>query len=264
MHPWLVRWGRFGLPTHGACVALGIVAAMALGQRVARRSGVDANKFWDLGFFAVVTVFVLSRLELVLVNWKTFIQAPLVVLALPSVSTLGLLLTGVVCLVYMHRNGMPVLKTLDAVGICVTLLLVFVHLGDFFSGDDVGLATLSLPGRLQRGPGIYAVIGLHPVSLYAAFASLLVLAVLLWFLPRRGRAGEVFGLALGLGAVARFWVDCYRMETIFEIATPFGLNPDQVVMVAVMLLAAAFWIEWRKRNTKAAKAATEVEGLRHG
>jgi prolipoprotein diacylglyceryltransferase len=154
----------------------------------------------------------------------------------------------------MRRNDMPVLKTLDAAGICATLLLVFVHFGDFFSGDDVGLATLSLPGRLQRGQGIFAHVGLHPVALYAALASLLIFLTLLWFLPRRGQAGEVFGLAIGLGAIARFWVDCYRMETIFEIATPFGLDPDQVVMVVVMLAAAAFWLKWPTKKQENAHA----------
>ncbi|NUQ27504.1 MAG: hypothetical protein HOQ35_03170 [Acidobacteriaceae bacterium] len=254
MHPWLFRWGRFGLPTRGACVAIGIIAAMALGHRVARRSGVDPEKFWDLGFFAVITVFVLSRLELVLVNWKVFLQSPVIVLALPTVSTLGLLLTALICLLYIRRNGMPVLKTLDAAGICATLLLVFVHLGDFFSGDDVGLATVSLPGRLQRGQGVFAHVGLHPVALYAALASLLIFFTLLWFLSRRGQAGEVFGLALGLGAIARFWVDCYRMETIFEIATPFGLDPDQVVMIVVTLAAAAFWLKWPTKKQENAHA----------
>ncbi|QEE27211.1 hypothetical protein FTW19_03795 [Terriglobus albidus] len=254
MHPWLFRWGRFGLPTRGACAAIGIIAAMAMGHRVARRSGVDPEKFWDLGFFAVITVFVLSRLELVLVNWKVFLQSPAIVLALPTVSTLGLLLTALICLLYMRRNGMHVLKTLDAAGICATLLLVFVHLGDFLSGDDVGLATLSFPGRLQRGQGAFAHVGLHPVALYAALASLLIFFTLLWFLPRRGQAGEVFGLALGLGAIARFWVDCYRMETIFEIATPFGLDPDQVVMVVVMLVAAAFWLKWPTKKQENAHA----------
>lgn len=251
MHPWLFRWGRFGLPTRGFCVALGIIAAMAMGQRVARKSGVNPNQFWDLGFFAVVTVFVLSRIELVLVNWKVFLQSPAIVLALPSVSTLGLVLSSLVCIIYIYFNKMPVLKTLDAAGICATLLLIFVHIGDFFSGEDVGLATLSLPGKLQRGPGIYAVIGLHPVALYAALASAVILFVLLWFLPRRSHPGEVFGLALGLGAAARFWVDCYRMETIFEIATPFGLNPDQVVMIAIMLIAAAFWLRWKQETAHA-------------
>lgn len=254
MHPWLIEWGNFRLPTRGVCIALGIIAAMALGQRVSRRAGVDPDKFWDLGFFGFVTAFVVSRLELVIANWKVFVQSPAVVLALPSVSAVGLLITALLCLGYVRLKGMPILKTLDAAGICGTVLLVFVHIGDYFSGEDVGLATLSLPGKLMRGPGIYSVIGLHPVGLYAAVASLLVLAVLFWWLPKRDRAGEIFGLAIGLGAIARFWIDCYRMETIFEINTPFGLDPDQVVMIVVMLIAAAFWVEWPAKKARVAHA----------
>ena len=197
MHPVLVHFGHFSLPTFGVLAAVGLLAALGLSERAAALARVSADKLWDAGLFAVLAAFVLSRLLLVVTNFKSFLMFPLLLLAVPSLTASGLLLTAVATVGWLSWKGLPVGRTLNAWAPCATLLWAFLALGHFAEGSDPGMAT-GLPWGI-RMPG--EATALHPVALYVCVFAW-VLTVLVFRRVAHGDAAATALVGAGGGTVS--------------------------------------------------------------
>jgi phosphatidylglycerol:prolipoprotein diacylglycerol transferase len=170
VHPNLFHIGNLTLPTFGALAAIGLMLALTLSQRTAKIVGIDPDKLWDAGIFAVLTAFLLSRLILVVTHFAAFRQYPILLLAVPSLTPTGLLLTAIATFLWLYFKRIPLISALDAWAPCATLVWAFLALGHFFEMSDPGLPT-SLPWGV-RMPGEST--PLHPVAIYAAIVALLL------------------------------------------------------------------------------------------
>jgi phosphatidylglycerol---prolipoprotein diacylglyceryl transferase len=197
--------GRFHIPVYGLFAAVGLIAAMALGQWTARRAKLDPDAIWDAGMVTVFAAFVLSRLLLVAENLRTFLVYPVLVLELPSLTKEGALLTAIVAVLYLRRRHLPLLTALDADAPCVALLTMFLCLGRFAEGTRDGMpATVpwAVPSSFGR---------VQPVELYAAFAALVLCVVLLWILRAERQSGVTVAWGLLLGGLLIFLLDFFRL-----------------------------------------------------
>ena len=208
MHPYLVHFGSVALPTFGVLAAVGLMLALGLSERTARLAGVDPERLWDAGLFAVVAAFVLSRLLLVATNLKTFEAYPVLLLAVPSLTAAGLLMTVAATLGWLWWKQIPMLPALDAWAPCATLVWFFLALGHFAEGSDPGMPFL----YGIRPPG--EATALHPVALYAAGMALALTIGLYWWLGRSRRAGETAGLALVGAGVGQFVLSFVRQPGV--------------------------------------------------
>ncbi len=229
MHPTLFRFGHLSLPTFGALAACGLMLALWLSERTARLARVDPGRLWDAGMFAVLAAFVLSRVQLVAMNWTTFRAYPLVLLAVPSLTATGVLLTGVATGAWLWFRRLPVLRALDAWAPCGMLVWCFLALGHLAEGSDPGLPTGRAWGVQPGG------LRLQPVAFYAAFCAALLGCVAYGLLRARPAAGAVSGMTLlGTGA-AQFLLSFLRQP---GAAGPLGL--DLLELAAVGMLLAGF------------------------
>ena len=96
MHPILFHLGHITLPTFGVLAAVGLMAALGLSLRTAAMVGLSPDRLWNAGLFVLLSAFVLSRVLLVVIYLHAFLTYPILLLAVPSLTPLGLLLTGVV------------------------------------------------------------------------------------------------------------------------------------------------------------------------
>ena len=142
----VVRLGPLRLSMYGVCAAVGLVAAMGLSLKTARLVGLAGEQVWDAGLFAVMAAFVCSRLLLVAGNFSAFLKMPGTLLALPSFTALGMVLTGLVVVAYLRWKRLPLLKVLDAWAPCAAVLAAMLSLGKFFEGNDAGM-----PSRVAVG-----------------------------------------------------------------------------------------------------------------
>lgn len=223
----VLRVGPLRFSAYGVCAAVGLVAALGLSQRTAPLAGLREDALWDAGIFTATAAFVLSRLLLILRDPQAFLQLPLVVLALPSYTYLGMLLTALVVMVYVRWRKLPLLRVMDAAAPCAALLAAALSLGHFLEGTDAGMPT--------RMPwGVASAMGrVHPVQLYA-LAAAPALGVLLWRRLRRPhRPGMVASVALLSGGLLVFVLDMFTQPT-----EPLGggwLDPGQWVALAAMV-----------------------------
>ena len=235
MHPYL-SLGRLHLPVFGIFAAAGLMAAMLLSQRTARLAKIDAAALWDLGMVTVFSAFVLSRLLLVAENFRTFISYPVLVLALPSLTSVGIALTVVVSLGYLQHRALPPLAVLDAAAPCIAMAWAFLNLGLIAEGTRDGMPT-TVPWAIGSGMG-----RVHPVELYTVFAALALCGVLLWMLPHRIHVGEIGARGLVLGGLLAVALDSFRLPA--ELYEDIWL--DRVQWVGLAMIVAGFGVTvWR-------------------
>ena len=242
MHPILFHFGHITLPTFGVLAALALMAALALSLRTAAIAGLNPDRLWNAGLFLLLSAFVLSRLLLVVMYLHAFLTYPILLLAVPSLTPLGLLLTGVVTVLYLRARRLPFLRTLDAWAPCATLVWAFLALGHFAEGSDPGMPT-TLPWGIAMSAGG---IRLHPVALYAVIVALLLTATLLRQSRHSRCRGDIAVFGLAAVGIAQFLLTFLRQpDPSMEV---FGnvLDPIQWVAIGMIVVAGVIWLQPRK------------------
>jgi len=224
VHPNLFHIGHLTLPTFGALAAVGLILALALSQRTARLCNIDPNKLWDAGLFAILAAFILSRALLVATHFAAFQKFPILLLAVPSLTPTGLLLTAIATFLWLYFKQVPIRAALDAWAPCATLVWAFLALGHFFEGSDPGLST-KLPWGIPM-PGEST--PLHPVAIYAAMIAL-ILTIAAYRKPNAART-------LIAAGVAQFLLSFLRQPGLATIA---GLDALQLVALGMILTGCA-------------------------
>lgn len=219
MLPYLFHFGHFYLPTFGALAALGLMAGLGLSLRTARMAGVDPERLWSAGLFAVIAAFVSSRGLLVVEHFGSFRAFPVLLLAVPSLTAGGMLLTGVATWVWLWWRRVPALRALDAWGPCGAVVWAFLALGHWAEGSDPGL----------RG---------QPVALYACAVALAVAGVSWWWLRRSGRVGETAAVALVGVGVGQFFLTFVR-EPGIQVG---GMDLIEWVGVGMVVGGGLMWV----------------------
>ena len=247
MYPRLFQIGHFAIPTYGALIALSLVAALTALIEFARRLGLDPNKLWNLAVIGILTTLISSRLLIVAVAFHAFREHPFWVLGLTLsrsswVVYVAVLLGGAVAILYALGEGLPLLRVADCIAPCAALALAISWMGSFLAGADYGLparhgfaVTYSSP-LAHRWYGTPVGIGLYPVQLYEAIASLAVFITLFWWLPRRTHDGELFGGWLFLGGLTGFFLSFYKA------GDHIGMAVHQLIFLLMVVVSAMFML----------------------
>ncbi len=245
-----LSFGRFHIPVYGLFAAIGLVCAMALGQLTARRAELDRDAFWDFGMVTVLAAFVLSRVLLVVENLRTFLQYPVLVLELPSLTSGGVLLTAIVAFFYLRRRRMPLLGALDAAAPCAALLAAFLMLGRLADGTRNGMPT-AMPWAMTSSFG-----RVHPVEIYGAVAWLLLCGLLVRSLRPTRMPGVTAAWGLVLGGLLFFFLEFFRLPGILY---GISLLDGDEIHGLVLVVAGGLLLAWclgigaeRARNAKGA------------
>ena len=235
MHASFLQLGHLHIPLYGICAAIGLMAALTLCQVTARLVRLDATAVWDAGLAMVFAAFVISRALLVIGSWRSFLQAPLLVLALPSLNDTGILLTAIATVIYLRIKHIPLLSFLDAIAPCFALVWAFLSLGEILAGTRDGMPTTSLlsihdsiNGRVQ------------PIEFYTLLLALLLCGVLIRYLPERHASGLGCSLGLVLSGAAVFLLDFLRVPSVLFAAAI--LDPVQWLGLAMIVVGLALFI----------------------
>ncbi|WP_245632162.1 prolipoprotein diacylglyceryl transferase [Edaphobacter aggregans] len=242
MHPNLLHLGFLTIPTFGLLAAIGLMLALGLSLRTAALVGLNPDRLWNAGLFAVIAAFVLSRLLLVVTNLSTFLAYPILLLMVPSLTPLGILLTAIATAIYLRTRSLPLLAALDAWAPCATLAWAFLALGHFAEGSDPGLPS-SLPWAVTVPS---TSLRIHPVALYVALAAAVITVILFRHLPRRRRSGDTFALVLFFTGLAQFLLTFLRQPTYSEGRLATLLDPIQWVALGMIVTAALLWQQPRR------------------
>lgn len=224
-----LRLGPMRISPYGLCAAAGVVSAMWLAGRSARRTGLDAERAWDAGLFAILCCFVASRLLLVMRDPRAFLRYPVLVLSLPSLTIAGMTVAAVAVWAYLRWKRLPLLTVLDAFAAPGALLAAFLELGHWLEQSEIGMPVV------RDGH----VVGFQPVALYGVVLASALL-VLLWRLTGGvRRPGQVAALGLTLGGVAALGLDMLTLPA--ELFSTLPLEPGEMVALTAATAGAVLW-----------------------
>ncbi|MGH9622634.1 MAG: prolipoprotein diacylglyceryl transferase [Bryobacteraceae bacterium] len=220
MHPKLISIGSFYIPTYGVLVALGFLAGLLITVRLARRSGMSGEKITNLAVYCAIAGIVGAKLCMFLFDLPFYFHHPGQILTLETLQAGGvwhggLILALIVAVLYMRKQKLPLLRTMDAFGPGLALAQGIGRIGCFCAGCCWGIPTHMPWGVTFRSDFAAPVplnIPLQPSQLYECFTNLMIF----WFLYRRfnraHRIGNIIGLFLVLHSLARFGTEFFRFH----------------------------------------------------
>lgn len=239
MHPILFRIGPFTLHAYGLMIATGVLLAIAVAVRGARREGLDPQKILDLGFYLLVASIVGSRLLYVLIFYKDYLLQPWAVFKLWEGGLVfygGLVLAFIVGVWYMRRHRLPLWRTVDIWAAPLALGHTVGRLGCFAAGCCYGKPTQVPWGVTFTDPQSLAILGvrLHPVQLYDAFCNFLIFLFLSSYRRHRRFEGQLFWLYVLLYSLARIVLEFFRADPRgFIISSYLSVTQGISVLLAI-------------------------------
>lgn len=253
MYPRFLQFGAFVISTYGVLAVVAAFCGIALWSKLARRTGLDAQKIQNGGLLAVVCVVAGARLAIILANWRGFLEAPLLILmagtlASGSAAIYGVLLAAIATSIFLLRVRVPLIPALDAAAPAVVLALGILDVADFAAGSHYGAPTGLAWGVLYtsrfaaRTAGVPLGIALHPVQLYAAVGHFALAAVLVLMLRHAARPAEVLGTALFVDGVLRFVLAPLSGSYADASVLLHIVTPVQAIAMLMVLLGGLCWL----------------------
>jgi phosphatidylglycerol:prolipoprotein diacylglycerol transferase len=243
MLPVLFRIGSFYVPTYGVLVAIAFLTGLAITTRLARRAGLPAEKITNLAVYCAIAGIVGAKLFMFLFDIGDYIRDPGQIFTMATLQAAGVFHGGfIIALIfaylYLDRQKLPILKTMDVFAPGIAIGQAIGRLGCFAAGCCWGKVCY-LPWGVRFRSNFAAPVPLdkplHPVQLYESAADLLIFFFLYRFVGRSPRSGQVMGLYLVLYSTARFIIEFFR-EHEQALVGPFSLT--QWIALALFFLGA--------------------------
>ena len=244
MFPHLLQIGSFSLPTYGILVALGFLAGLWLTTRLARRVGLASEAVLNLGVFCALAGIVGAKVLMILMS-PDYRAHPSQIFTLATLQSAGIFYGGLIAAIaaalwYMQRHHLPFLRTADQFAPGVALGHGIGRLGCFAAGCCWGkpaslpwAVTFTNPDSVMSPDRLG--VPLHPTQIYEALSEWIVCGILVLFIVRRHRDGQVLGLYLFLYGIARLIIEFYREH---DSSNPLGLGLSLEQWIALALALA--------------------------
>jgi phosphatidylglycerol:prolipoprotein diacylglycerol transferase len=251
VHPVLCKLGPLTFYSYGLLVATGFLLGIFVAVRLANRSGLPGQKIADILFWVALAAIAGSRLLFVLGDLDYFLKNPLRALALWEGGLVfygGVAAGGAVMIWLFLRARLPLLPTLDVIGVGLPLGHGLGRLGCFMAGCCYGRATDAWygvafvnPDTLARPAGV----PLIPTQLAEAGVELTLFLILYRLFPRKRFHGQVILLWVLCYSAMRFALEFLRADERAYLI-PGTLSLSQGISAIVFLIAVLFWVRLRK------------------
>src|SRR5262252_9137859 len=94
--PKLISIGSFFLPTYGVLVALGFLAGLAVTVRLARRSGLDAERITNLAVYVALAGMLGAKVLMIAFDWPRYSENPRDILSWGTLQAAGVFQGGLI------------------------------------------------------------------------------------------------------------------------------------------------------------------------
>lgn len=254
MLPYLIKLGKYSVPTYGVLVALAFLTALALATKFAKQRGINTEKIVNLGVYCALVGMLGAKLLMIALD-PDYRAHPAEIFSLSTLQSAGIFYGGFILAVvfayfYMRAQQLPLLLTCDVFAPGLAIGHGIGRLGCFAAGCCWGKPT-HLPWavtfrNVDATTGVPLNVPLHPTQLYEAFAEGIICLILIWQLRRPHRDGQVIGLYGLLYGMVRFGVEFLREHDASNpLGGPFTL--EQWISLALAMFG-LYLIAGRVRN----------------
>jgi phosphatidylglycerol---prolipoprotein diacylglyceryl transferase len=260
--PLLVSFGPFHIYWYGLFVVLGILAALTVSLKLAKKFGLSPNKIFDLSFWMIISGIAGARIYHVFLEWPYYSHNLINVLKIwqGGLAIHGGLIGGLLVLIYFCRKekvNFWLMSAIFAPGIALGQAIG--RWGNYFNQELFGKPT-DLPWGIpidimSRPVRFLSAEFFHPAFLYESLGDLAIFFILLFiigkFLRKKWTDYKIIFLVYLIAySILRFFMEFLRTDTTAYI---FGFRWPQIFSLAIIIVSAIILFFPKKKKEEAPK-----------
>ena len=240
--------GGINIYWYAVMVCLGMLIAVILGYREAKRQNINLDFFINLIFYIILFGIIGARLYYVIFNLQYYLRNPLQIIQVwnGGLAIHGGIIAGIITvIIYTKKYRVNTTKILDISVVAVIIAQAIGRWGNFFNQEAFGsvvskhfLESLRLPEFIINGMyinGSYY----HPTFLYECIWNIIGFIIMLILRRRKyAKIGEMTGFYLTWYSIARFFIEGLRLDSLMlgpirmaQLVSVIGVIIGIVIMI---------------------------------
>jgi len=232
-------------------IAVGILCALVMAGKRAKKRGLDADFVYGLGIVALVFGFIGAKLLYCMVEINAFLNEPMRILSGSGFVLYGGIIGGIlVAMIYCKFKKTSFFQYFDLAVPSIALAQGFGRIGCFLAGCCYGRETDAAIGIIFHNSSIAPNgVKLIPTQLLSSAGDFLIVIVLLLYARKDRNIGKVGALYLILYSVGRFIIEFFRNDYRGNIGM---LSTSQFISLIILAIGTAMFfmkkLPWTNRE----------------
>ena len=256
----------FSIAYYGIVIVTGMMIAIWIAQREAKRTGQNPEQYLDLAMIGIAAGILGARIYYVIFAWDYYKDD---LLSIFNIRQGGLAIYGgiigacIAVVIYSRKKKQNFSLLMDTASMSIVFGQIMGRWGNFFNREAFGdytnnLFAMQLPVSAVRANEItqkmwdhvvtvngVEYIQVHPTFLYESLWNVGVLLFLFWFRKRKKFNGEVFLMYLIGYGLGRIWIEGLRTDQL--LLPVVGLRVSQLLS-GCLVVGCTILVVWKRKK----------------
>ena len=256
----------FSIAYYGIVIVTGMMIAIWIAQREAKRTGQNPEQYLDLAMIGIAAGILGARIYYVIFAWDYYKDD---LLNIFNIRQGGLAIYGgiigacIAVVIYSRKKKQNFGLLMDTASMSIVFGQIMGRWGNFFNREAFGdytnnLFAMQLPVSAVRANEItqkmwdhvvtvngVEYIQVHPTFLYESLWNVSVLLFLFWFRKRKKFNGEVFLMYLIGYGLGRIWVEGLRTD---QLLLPVVGLPVSQLLSGCLVVGCTILVVWKRKK----------------
>lgn len=256
----------FSIAYYGIVIVTGMMIAIWIAQREAKRTGQNPEQYLDLAMIGIAAGILGARIYYVIFAWDYYKDD---LLSIFNIRQGGLAIYGgiigacIAVVIYSRKKKQNFSLLMDTASMSIVFGQIMGRWGNFFNREAFGdytnnLFAMQLPVSAVRANEItqkmwdhvvtvngVEYIQVHPTFLYESLWNVGVLLFLFWFRKRKEFNGEVFLMYLIGYGLGRIWIEGLRTD---QLLLPVVGLPVSQLLSGCLVVGCTILVVWKRKK----------------
>lgn len=256
----------FSIAYYGIVIVTGMMIAIWIAQREAKRTGQNPEQYLDLAMIGIAAGILGARVYYVIFAWDYYKDD---LLSIFNIRQGGLAIYGgiigacIAVVIYSRKKKQNFGLLMDTASMSIVFGQIMGRWGNFFNREAFGdytnnLFAMQLPVSAVRANEItqkmwdhvvtvngVEYIQVHPTFLYESLWNVGVLLFLFWFRKRKKFNGEVFLMYLIGYGLGRIWIEGLRTD---QLLLPVVGLPVSQLLSGCLVVGCTILVVWKRKK----------------
>ena len=256
----------FSIAYYGIVIVTGMMIAIWIAQREAKRTGQNPEQYLDLAMIGIAAGILGARIYYVIFAWDYYKDD---LLSIFNIRQGGLAIYGgiigacIAVVIYSRKKKQNFSLLMDTASMSIVFGQIMGRWGNFFNREAFGdytnnLFAMQLPVSAVRANDItqkmwdhvvtvngVEYIQVHPTFLYESLWNVGVLLFLFWFRKRKKFNGEVFLMYLIGYGLGRIWIEGLRTD---QLLLPVVGLPVSQLLSGCLVVGCTILVVWKRKK----------------
>ena len=256
----------FSIAYYGIVIVTGMMIAIWIAQREAKRTGQNPEQYLDLAMIGIAAGILGARIYYVIFAWDYYKDD---LLSIFNIRQGGLAIYGgiigacIAVVIYSRKKKQNFSLLMDTASMSIVFGQIMGRWGNFFNREAFGdytnnLFAMQLPVSAVRANEItqkmwdhvvtvngVEYIQVHPTFLYESLWNVGVLLFLFWFRKRKKFNGEVFLMYLIGYGLGRIWIEGLRTH---QLLLPVVGLPVSQLLSGCLVVGCTILVVWKRKK----------------